>query len=53
MYPLALGKVIKHALSHLDREVAGLLAGKYLKKQDVLEVWDAISGDQKSTSAFV
>ena len=53
IYPLALGKVIKHALMNLDREVAGLLVGKYLKKQDVLEVWDAITGDQKSTSAFV
>ncbi len=53
IYPLALGKVIKHALINLDREVAGLLVGKYLKKQDVLEVWDAITGDQKSTSAFV
>lgn len=53
IYPLALGKVIKHALTYPDREVAGLLAGKYLKRQDVLEVWDAVTGDQKSTSAFV
>ena len=53
IYPLALGKVIKHTLITLNREVAGLLVGKYLKKQDVLEVWDAITGEQKATSAFV
>jgi len=53
IYPLALGKVVKYTLLDLEREVAGLLIGKYEKKQDVLEIWDAISGDQKSSSAFV
>ena len=53
IYPLALGKVVKHTLTDLTREVAGLLVGKYLKKSDVLEVWDAISGDQKASSGFV
>ena len=53
IYPLALGKIIKHALDDLEREVAGLLIGKYLKRSDVLEIWDAITGDQKSTPGFV
>ncbi len=53
IYPLALGKVIKHTLTTLDKEVAGLLVGKYIKKQDILEIWDAITGEQKATSAFV
>ena len=30
IYPLALGKIIKHALTDLENEVAGLLIGKYL-----------------------
>ncbi len=53
IYPLALGKIIKHALTDLENEVAGLLIGKYLKKNDVLEIWDTITGDQKSTPGFV
>lgn len=53
IYPLALGKVVKYTLIELEREVAGLLIGKYEKKQDVLEIWDAISGNQKASSAFV
>jgi len=53
IYPLALGKIIKHTISDLDREVAGLLVGKYLKRYDILEIWDAITGDQKSTPGFV
>jgi len=53
IYPLALGKIIKHAISSLEREVAGLLIGKHLKRNDILEVWDAITGDQKSTPGFV
>jgi len=53
IYPLALGKIIKHALTDLGNEVAGLLIGKYLKKNDVLEIWDTITGDQKSTPGFV
>lgn len=53
MYPLALGKMIKHALDDLNREVAGLLVGKYLKRGDVLEIWDTITGEQKSTPGFV
>lgn len=53
IYPLALGKVVKYTLMDLEREVAGLLIGKYEKKQDILEVWDAISGNQKASSAFV
>ncbi len=50
---MALGKIIKHTLNDLEREVAGLLIGKYLKKSDILEIWDAITGDQKSTPGFV
>lgn len=53
IYPLAIGKVIKHTLSNLEREVAGLLIGKYLKKNDILEIWDAVTGAQKATSGFV
>ena len=53
IYPLALGKIIKHALDDLSNEVAGLLVGKYLKRNDILEVWDAITGGQKSTPGFV
>ncbi|GEM_PF-476476 len=53
VYPLALGKMIKHALDDLNREVAGLLVGKYLKKGDVLEIWDTITGEQRSTPGFV
>ncbi len=53
IYPLALGKVVKYTLMDLEREVAGLLIGKYEKKQDILEVWDAISGSQRASSAFV
>jgi len=53
IYPLALGKAVKYTLMDLEREVAGLLIGKYEKKQDILEIWDAISGNQKSSSAFV
>ena len=53
IYPLALGKAVKYTMIDLEREVAGLLIGKYEKKQDILEIWDAISGNQKSSSAFV
>lgn len=53
IYPLALGKAVKYTLMDLEREVAGLLIGKYEKKQDVLEIWDAMSGNQKASSAFV
>lgn len=53
VFPLALGKVVKHALTEPDREVAGLLVGRYEKRTDVLELWDAISGGQKASSAFV
>ncbi|MCD6126230.1 MAG: Mov34/MPN/PAD-1 family protein [Thaumarchaeota archaeon] len=53
IYPLAIGKVIKHTLSNLEREVAGLLIGKYLKKNDILEIWDAVTGAQRATSGFV
>jgi len=53
IYPLALGKIIKHALIEPGNEIAGLLIGKYLKKNDILEIWDAITGDQRSTPGFV
>jgi proteasome lid subunit RPN8/RPN11 len=53
VYPLALGKMIKHTLDDLSKEVAGLLVGKYLKKGDVLEIWDTVTGEQKSTPGFV
>lgn len=53
IYPLALGKIIKHALIEPGNEIAGLLIGKYLKRNDVLEIWDAITGDQRSTPGFV
>ena len=39
IYPLALGKVVKHALVNPDKEVAGLLVGKV--NGQVLEIWDA------------
>ena len=53
IYPLALGKIIKHALIEPGNEIAGLLIGKYLKRNDILEIWDAITGDQRSTPGFV
>jgi proteasome lid subunit RPN8/RPN11 len=53
VYPLALGKMIKHTLDDLSKEVAGLLVGKYLKKGDVLEIWDTVTGEQKSAPGFV
>ena len=53
IYPLALGKIIKHALTDLENEIAGLLVGKYLKRGDVLEIWDTVTGNQKSAPGFV
>ena len=51
IYPLALGKVVKHALVNPDKEVAGLLVGKV--NGQVLEIWDAVTGEQRGSSAFV
>ncbi|MEM1940431.1 MAG: Mov34/MPN/PAD-1 family protein [Candidatus Caldarchaeum sp.] len=51
IYPLALAKVVKHAASSLQREVAGLLVGKSAGK--VLEIWDAVTGEQYGTPAYV
>ncbi|MCS7133867.1 MAG: Mov34/MPN/PAD-1 family protein [Candidatus Caldarchaeum sp.] len=51
IYPLALGKVVKHATAVLNREVAGLLIGKSAGK--VLEIWDAMTGEQYGTPAYV
>ncbi|MDW8084120.1 MAG: Mov34/MPN/PAD-1 family protein [Candidatus Caldarchaeum sp.] len=51
IYPLALGKIIKHSTAVLNREVAGLLIGKSAGK--VLEIWDAMTGEQYGTPAYV
>ncbi|MEM3096678.1 MAG: Mov34/MPN/PAD-1 family protein [Nitrososphaerota archaeon] len=51
IYPLALGKIIKHTASNPSREVAGLLVGK--SHSNVREIWDAVTGDQHGTPAFV
>ncbi|MEM4186518.1 MAG: Mov34/MPN/PAD-1 family protein, partial [Candidatus Caldarchaeum sp.] len=51
IYPLALAKIVKHSTSNLHREVAGLLIGKASGK--VLEIWDAVTGEQYGTPAYV
>jgi len=51
IYPLALGKIVKHALTSPNREVAGLLIGKL--NGQILEIWDAVTGEQRGTTAFV
>jgi len=51
IYPLALGKIIKHTSSNPHREVAGLLVGK--SHSNILEIWDAVTGEQHGTPAFV
>ncbi|MEM0440640.1 MAG: Mov34/MPN/PAD-1 family protein [Candidatus Caldarchaeum sp.] len=51
IYPLALGKIIKHSTQTLNREVAGLLIGKSVGQ--VLEIWDAMTGEQYGTPAYV
>jgi len=51
IYPLALGKIVKHSLTSLNREVAGLLVGR--QKDKFLEIWDTITGDQHGTPAYV
>lgn len=51
IYPLALGKIIKHSTTMLNREVAGLLIGKSVGH--VLEIWDAVTGEQYGTPAYV
>jgi proteasome lid subunit RPN8/RPN11 len=38
IFPLALGKIVKHAASSIHKEVAGLLIGK---SSGHLEIWDA------------
>ncbi|MEM4280603.1 MAG: Mov34/MPN/PAD-1 family protein [Candidatus Caldarchaeum sp.] len=51
IYPLALAKIVKHSTANLNREVAGLLVGKSAGK--VLEIWDAMTGEQHGTPAYV
>ena len=51
VYPLALGKIVKHATATLHREVAGLLIGK--SSGQYLEIWDAVTGEQYGTPAYV
>ncbi|MEM1943408.1 MAG: Mov34/MPN/PAD-1 family protein [Candidatus Caldarchaeum sp.] len=51
IYPLALAKIVKHSTTFLNKEVAGLLVGKSAGK--VLEVWDAVTGEQYGTAAYV
>ncbi|MDJ0270052.1 MAG: Mov34/MPN/PAD-1 family protein [Aigarchaeota archaeon] len=51
IYPLALGKIVKHSLTNLNREVAGLLVGR--AQSQVLEIWDAVTGEQHGTPVFV
>ncbi|HID05091.1 MAG TPA: hypothetical protein EYH45_00970 [Candidatus Caldiarchaeum subterraneum] len=51
IYPLALGKIVKHSLTNPSREVAGLLIGQV--NGQVLEIWDAVTGEQHGTTAFV
>ncbi|MEM1666901.1 MAG: Mov34/MPN/PAD-1 family protein [Nitrososphaerota archaeon] len=51
IYPLALGKILHHSISNLNQEVAGLMVGKVVS--DVVEVWDAVTGLQQSSPAYV
>ncbi|MCS7142662.1 MAG: Mov34/MPN/PAD-1 family protein [Aigarchaeota archaeon] len=51
MFPIGLGKIILHAASRPDTEVAGLLIGKESRK--VLEVWDAETGPQEGGRGYV
>lgn len=51
IYPLALGKILHHSISNLNHEVAGLMIGKVVS--DVVEVWDAVTGLQQSSPAYV
>lgn len=52
IYPLALGKILKHSLTSINREVIGLLVGR-TQTGDVLEIWDAVTGGQMGTPGFV
>ncbi len=51
IYPLALVKIIRHSMTHLTKEVAGLLVGKSAGKY--LEIWDAVTGEQHGTPGYV
>ncbi|MCS7136295.1 MAG: Mov34/MPN/PAD-1 family protein [Nitrososphaerota archaeon] len=51
IYPLALGKILHHTIANLNQEVAGLMIGKVVS--DVVEVWDAVTGLQQSSPAYV
>ncbi|MFB0569499.1 MAG: Mov34/MPN/PAD-1 family protein [Nitrososphaeria archaeon] len=51
IYPLALGKILKHSLTNVRREVIGLLVGKM--QGSVLEVWDAVTGRQRGNPGYV
>lgn len=51
IYPLAFGKILKHSLTNLEREVIGLLIGKM--QGQVLEIWDAVTGEQYGKQGFV
>jgi len=51
IYPLALGKILKHSLTNIHREVIGLLVGKM--QGPILEIWDAVTGGQRGNPGFV
>jgi len=51
IYPLALGKILRHSLTNVRREVIGLLVGRM--QGPVLEVWDAVTGGQRGNPGFV
>lgn len=51
IYPLALGKILHHAILNIEQEVAGLLVGKTVS--DLVEIWDAVTGPQKGSAGFV
>lgn len=51
IYPLALGKILRHSLTNVHREVIGLLVGRLAGP--VLEIWDAVTGGQRGNPGFV
>ena len=51
IYPVALGKIVNHAASSPETEVAGLLIGR--EAGSWLEVWDAATGPQFGTAGYV
>lgn len=51
IFPVALGKIIYHASTSPNVEVAGLLLGK--DARGVVEVWDAVTGPQEGHAGYV